>query len=87
MMCLQEPGHPGDHTVIPIMPAEFEGVRSGWMTFKNKGCGVETIVANEIAETFARDPKFYRATYCCGCARHIPVSEFTWSNTEERVGS
>lgn len=50
-------------------------------------CGVATTMNTKIAETYARDPKFYGATYCMGCQRHLPVGEFTWDNTNEKVGS
>ncbi|MGN6693881.1 MAG: hypothetical protein ACTHN0_06855 [Aquihabitans sp.] len=40
-----------------------------------------------LAETYARDPKFYGATYCVGCHMHRPVAEFTWDGTTEVVGS
>lgn len=52
-----------------------------------KGCGVLTTMGTAIAETYARDPKFYGATYCCGCNKHLPVDEFCWDGTDERVGS
>lgn len=51
------------------------------------GCGAETIMNQAIAETYARDPKFYGATFCTGCGTHLPVSEFVWLGTDERVGS
>ena len=51
------------------------------------GCGAETRMNNTIAETYARDPKFYGATYCVGCQKHIAVEEFTWSSDNEVVGS
>jgi hypothetical protein len=52
-----------------------------------KGCGVETIMGHALAETYARDPSYYGATFCCGCGKHLPVSEFVWKDTTERVGS
>lgn len=52
-----------------------------------KGCGTVTIMAPEIAETYARNPHFYGATYCSHCRKHLPVSEFVWAGTDERVGS
>lgn len=52
-----------------------------------KGCGSVTRMAAAIAETYARDPKFYGSTYCVGCGRHLPVAEFLWDGTSERVGS
>jgi hypothetical protein len=54
-----------------------------------KGCGAVTTMAQEIAETYARSPGFYGATYCVGCRMHLPVGrdgEFTWDGSEERVG-
>lgn len=51
------------------------------------GCGNLTILAREIAETYARNPQFYGATYCVNCQKHLPVDEFVWSGTNERVGT
>lgn len=51
------------------------------------GCGTVTTMATALAETFARDPHFYGATYCAHCQRHRPVDEFVWDGTDERVGS
>ena len=53
----------------------------------HKTCGVETIMGDELSKTYARNPKFYGATYCVGCQMHRPVSEFTWSFDGEEVGS
>lgn len=50
-------------------------------------CGVETTMSLPLSETYARDPKFYGATYCCGCRMHLPVGEFTWSKDGQVVGS
>jgi hypothetical protein len=53
----------------------------------NHGCGTMTRMGLELAETYARQPKFYGATYCCGCNMHKAVEEFVWEGTSERVGS
>lgn len=45
------------------------------------GCGAVTTMSQAIAETYARDPGFYGATYCVSCRRHLPVGEngqFVW---------
>lgn len=52
-----------------------------------KGCGTTTTMGLALAETFARDPKFYGGTFCCACGTHKPVDEFVWYGTDERVGS
>lgn len=55
-----------------------------------KGCGAVTTMGVVLAETYAREPHFYGATYCVGCRMHLPVGadgEFTWDGTTERVGT
>lgn len=51
------------------------------------GCGALTTMAQEIAETYARDPGFYSGTFCVGCRAHRPLTEFVWDGTQEQVGS
>ncbi len=50
-------------------------------------CGGATALNEDIAETYARDPNFYQATYCVHCKRHRPLAEFMWEGTEEILGS
>lgn len=52
-----------------------------------KGCKSLTTMGQALAETWARDPKFYGATYCCHCSKHLAVEEFVWDGTTERLGS
>lgn len=54
------------------------------------GCGAVSTMAQGIAETYARDPFFYGATYCVGCSKHRavgPRGEFYWDGTKELVGT
>lgn len=51
------------------------------------GCGAVTTMAQAIAETYARDPKFYGATFCATCQTHRPVAEFLWVDDNTTVGS
>jgi len=54
------------------------------------GCGTVTTMGRELSETYARDPKFYGATFCCHCGKHFPVGEngeFVWDGTNEKVGT
>lgn len=53
----------------------------------HKICGTETVMGRVLSETYARDPKFYGATFCVGCSKHRPVSEFYWSIDQKEVGS
>ena len=51
------------------------------------GCGTRTTMGVALAETYARDPKFYSGTFCCSCREHRPLNEFVWEGTAEQVGS
>jgi hypothetical protein len=54
------------------------------------GCDTVTTMSRPLAETYARQPDFYGATYCAGCGAHFPVGqfgEFVWDHTDERVGT
>ena len=51
------------------------------------GCGTTTTMGKELSETYARNPNFYGATFCCGCNKHLPVEEFVWKGTNQIVGS
>lgn len=58
-------------------------------TYVHEKCGVATTMGQALSETYARDPKFYGATYCVGCGTHYPVGdngEFHWDDGE-KVGS
>lgn len=54
-------------------------------------CGTTTTMSVRLAETYAREPGFYGATYCVHCQGHRPVSEFRWEvnhdDTDPVVGS
>lgn len=52
-----------------------------------RACGAITTMGSALAETYARDPKFYGATYCCSCSKHLPVGEFLWVDGGTVVGS
>lgn len=56
-------------------------------SYVHKACGSLTTMARSIAETYARDPKFYSGTFCVNCGRHFPLDQFVWAGTEEQVGS
>lgn len=51
------------------------------------GCKQITTMGRDLAETYAREPGFYSATYCVTCRKHLPVDEFIWAEDGERVGT
>lgn len=52
-----------------------------------KACGTTTTMGQALSETYARQPSFYGATYCCCCQTHRPVAEFVWEVDGTLVGS
>lgn len=56
-------------------------VRPVRLAYWHTTCGHVTTMHQSIAETYARDPAFYGATYCSHCCMHRPVGahgEFHW---------
>lgn len=57
-------------------------------TYTHLTCGTTTTMSRPIAETYARDPHFYGATYCAACRAHFPVGsngEFVWADTNPPI--
>jgi hypothetical protein len=78
------------HEVYLILSDEERAkgfVRPVRQTYVHTVCGTATTMGKALAETYAKDPKFYGATYCVGCRKHLPVDEFVWDGTKEKVGS
>lgn len=46
-------------------------VRPVRRTYKHLACGTTTTMGQALAETYARDPKFYSGTFCCTCRNHF----------------
>ena len=64
--------------------------RSYVHTIELGGCGAVTTMGVSLAETYAKTPHFYGATYCVGCQMHRRVGvngEFHWDGTTELVGT
>lgn len=76
-----EPGPQNDaYLVLSDEEREKGFVRPVRRSYIHTVCGVSTRMSLPIAETYARDPAFYGATYCVGCQKHLPVSEFVWED-------
>lgn len=65
------------HSYIHAYPSE---------TDRQVGCGGETMMGTAIAETYARDPRFYSGTFCVHCKTHFPLREFIWVGGGELSG-
>jgi hypothetical protein len=65
-------------------------VRPVRRSYRHLKCGGVTTMGQSLAETYARDPKFYSGTFCVHCGTHFPVGadgEFVWADTDEKVGA
>lgn len=70
-----------DYWVLPDEERAKGFVRPVRESYRHEKCGTVTTMGRKLAETYARDPKFYGATFCCGCRTHLPVGEdgeFVW---------
>ena len=84
------------YVVYEEYPEDSEGSLTGrfWTQARldKSACGTVTTMGLSLAETYARDPSFYGATFCCECRAHLPVGEFVWiandgKETDEKVGT
>jgi hypothetical protein len=90
-------GKNGMHTAYWVLPESerLQGfVRPYSQVYLHEACGTRTQMGRAIAETMARDPSFYGATYCLACGGHFPIGwhgEFRWvidgEATERKVGT
>lgn len=62
-------------------------VRPVRLAYKHLECGHVTKMDRSIAETYARDPKFYSGTFCSFCRTHKPLDQFVWDGTDIQVGT
>jgi hypothetical protein len=56
-------------------------------SYRHSACGSTTMMSRDLAETYARDPKFYDGTFCAVCRSHYPLDQFTWAGTTKILGS
>lgn len=84
-------GTPGQQNEVYLVLSDEElskgFVRPVRTSYVHTKCLAVTTMNVVIAETYARQPKFYGATFCTKCRDHFPVAEFTWTRDGEVVGS
>ena len=74
-------GQLADHWILPKEELAKGMVRPVRTQYRHEKCGTETRMPLKIAETYAREPGFYGATFCCGCRDYFRVGEhgeFVW---------
>jgi hypothetical protein len=83
-------GQQQDYVVLAEEERAKGFVRPVRRSYQHLKCGGVTTMGQTLAETYARDPRFYGATFCCHCAAHFRVGangEFVWTGTDEKVGT
>jgi len=82
-----ENGQQKDYLVLCPEERARGFIRPVRQSYRHTKCGAVTTMQLALAETYARDPKFYSGTYCVGCGAHFPVAEFTWEPDGSVLGS
>lgn len=98
--CLNIMRADGQQECYLVLSEEERGkgfVRPVRRSYKHLRCGTVTTMALPLAETYARDPKFYGGTFCAGCREHFTLSRidaekgvqpnFAWEPDGTPVGS
>lgn len=80
-------GQQRDYVVLCPVERAKGFVRPVRRSYVHKKCGTVTTISLAIAETYARDPKFYGGTFCCRCREHFYLNEFVWEGTDEQLGT
>jgi len=77
------------YLVLPDAERAKGFVRPVRRSYRHLTCGKVTTMGQALAETYARDPGFYGATYCANCRMHRAVGmdgEFVWIEDDHRDG-
>jgi hypothetical protein len=89
----------GQHEAYWVLSAEERAkgfVRPVRDTYVHVKCGTQTHMGRALAETYARDPNYYGATFCVACRSHFQLitsdgAQFFWidehGNRAEALGS
>lgn len=91
---IEQRNEPGMHKSYIVLSDDERAkgfVRPVRNAYVHEKCGTLTRIGSMLAETYARYPKFYGATFCVGCNAHYPVGEsgeFLWADGDKsKVGS
>lgn len=71
------------YLVLSDEELELGYVRPYRDTYIHLNCGTATHMGHRLSATYAAQPTFYGATFCCRCNLHRPVGEngeFVWED-------
>lgn len=78
---LKEDGQHGAYWILPESERAKGFIRPVRRSYIHTVCGALTTMGQAIAETFARNPKYYSGTFCVKCDAHLSVDQFVWDGT------
>lgn len=70
------------YLVLPEEERTAGHIRPLRLTYRHVVCGHTTSMGLAIAETYAKNPKFYGGTYCYFCGTHFDLKKWITSETE-----
>ena len=82
-------GQQREYVVLTSQERSKGFVRPYRDAYRHLTCDKITTMGRSIAETYARDPKFYTGTFCTTCRAHFPVGEngeFVWYEMDGSTG-
>ncbi len=82
---IKDNGQQEKYLVLSEDEREKGYVRPVRTSYIHKKCGGLTTMNQKIAETYARDPSFYGATFCAVCGSHFDLlkdreRQFLWDD-------
>lgn len=82
---LRPNGQQKDYVILSDAERARGYVRPVRRTYVHTVCSTATTMAQALAETYARDPKFYQATFCVRCQGHFGLfrngePQFKWDD-------
>jgi hypothetical protein len=80
-------GQQKGYVVLSTVERSKGFVRPVRRSYRHNTCGTTTTMGIALAETYARDPTFYRGTFCVKCSSHFSLDQFVWDGTSETLGS
>lgn len=66
---------------------EGEFVQPVRNSYIHKECDSTTTMANDLAESFARDPTQYSKTFCSNCGDYFSLHEFVWEENDQLMST
>jgi hypothetical protein len=80
-------GQQTDYATLPDDERDQGDLTDVPQVYVHHKCGVATCMPEEIVRSYLQNPYLYLAdaTFCCGCGKHVPNRECSWTETGENL--